>query len=282
MKRILVALLLAAACTPKPSEHTVAPDDGGAPPMPGDRERPRVETVHRTPTAEQLAIVAAPDRLRDDTVLDAGRKPAELLAFLDLHAGMQVAELMAGYGYTTELIGRAVGPSGKVYALNNRFVLERFLEPAWTERLALPQMANVVRLDRELEHPFPAEVKDLDMVVMVLFYHDTYWQKTDRAAMNAAIFAVLKPGGSYVIVDHSARLGAGAEQVQTLHRVEEALVREEIEDAGFVLTEQADFLRNDDDARDWNASPAAAEQAGRRGTSDRFVLRFVKPRPRGV
>ncbi|MBC8067451.1 MAG: class I SAM-dependent methyltransferase [Deltaproteobacteria bacterium] len=233
--------------------------------------------MNRTPTEQQLAIVAAPDRLRDDTVLDGGRKPAELLAFLDLKPGMRVAELMAGYGYTSELIGRAVGPTGEVYAQNNRFVLEKFLEPAWTERLALPQMANVKRLDRELEAPFPAEVEDLDMVVVVLFYHDTYWQKVDRAQMNEAIYRVLAPGGSYVVIDHSARPGAGADQVQTLHRVEEALVREEIEAAGFVLREQSSFLRNDDDARDWNASPAAAEQAGKRGTSDRFVLRFVKP-----
>lgn len=209
--------------------------------------------------------------------MDAGRKPAELLAFLDLKPGMRVADLMAGFGYTTELMARAVGPEGVVYAQNNRFVRERFAEPTWTERLATPAMANVQRLDTELDAPFPADLDDLDMVVMVLFYHDTYWQKVDREAMNAAIFAALRPGGSYVIVDHSAAEGAGATGVQTLHRVEESLVRQEVEAAGFRLVERADFLRNPADTRDWNAAPRAAMESGRRGESDRFVVRFRKP-----
>ena len=81
----------------------------------------------------------------------------------------------------------------------------------------------------------------------------------------------------YVIVDHSAAPGARDTQVKTLHRVEESLVREEIERAGFVLEATADFLRNPDDARDWNAAPSAA--GARRGTSDRFVHRYVKPAP---
>ncbi len=276
MARFLRILALVAAC--EPSGQTTPPEPEPTPTPTPTPTPAKVVTVDRKPNAAQLAIVAAPDRLDDDRVLDEGRKPAELLAFLDLKEGMRVAELIAAYGYTSELMARAVGPQGKVYAQNNRFVLEKFLEPAWTERLKLPQMANVQRLDTELDKPFPDDVRELDLVAIVLFYHDTYWQKVDRAAMNAAVFAALKPGGSYVVIDHSARLGAGADQVQTLHRVEEALVRDEIEEAGFVLAEQSNFLRNGDDARDWNASPAAAEQAGRRGTSDRFVLRFVKPR----
>jgi len=80
-----------------------------------------------------------------------------------------------------------------------------------------------------------------------------------------------------VPVDHSARAGAGAAGVQTLHRIEESQVRAEVEAAGFTLAEQADFLRNPDDARDWNASPRSAAEAGRRGASDRFVYRFVRP-----
>jgi predicted methyltransferase len=184
---------------------------------------------------------------------------------------------MAGFGYTTELLARAVGPEGVVYAQNNRFVRERFLEPLWTERLETPAMNNVIRLDTELDAPFPGDVRDLDLVTMILFYHDTYWQGVDREAMNAAVFEALRPGGSYVIVDHSAASGAGASGAETLHRVEESLVEQEVEAAGFVLVEQADFLRNEDDARDWNASPRAAMESGRRGTSDRFVYRFVKP-----
>lgn len=267
--RALLLSLCTLACTPSPT--TTAATRSPEP------TAPAVAVAARTPTAAQRAIVAAPDRLPDDTALDAGRKPAELLAFLDLKPGMRAAELIAGFGYTTELMARAVGPEGKVYAQNNRFVREKFLEPAWTERLALPQMANVQRLDTELDAPFPADVRELDMVTMVLFYHDTYWQGVDRKAMNAAVFAALRPGGSFVVIDHSAREGDGATAVQTLHRVEESLVRREIEAAGFRLVETAEFLRNPADTRDWNASPRAAQEAGKRGESDRFALRFVKP-----
>lgn len=131
---------------------------------------------------------------------------------------------------------------------------------------------------REFDDPLPPEAKDLDVVVDVLFYHDLFWMndgKVDRAKMNAAIFRALKPGGSYVIVDHSGRAGTGSTEVMTLHRVEEKVVRDEILAAGFELAAEGDFLRNASDARDWNASPMKA--AEKRGTSDRFVLRFVKP-----
>jgi predicted methyltransferase len=136
-------------------------------------------------------------------------------------------------------------------------------------------MENVVRVDRDLDDPLPPEARDLDAVYLILYYHDTVWFETDRARMNAAAFAALKPGGVYAIVDHSAREGDGVSVAQTLHRIEERVVREEVTAAGFDLAAEASFLRNADDARDWNAAPSAA--ADRRGASDRFVLRFVKP-----
>ena len=110
---------------------------------------------------------------------------------------------------------------------------------------------------------------------VVLFYHDTVWMETDRAKMNAAVFKALKPGGIYAIVDHSAKAGSGLADVKTFHRVDEKNVREEILKAGFKLESEASFLRNPTDTRDWNDSPSAA--GDRRGTSDRFVLKFVKP-----
>jgi predicted methyltransferase len=221
------------------------------------------------------AVVDAPDRAEADKKLDAGRHPAELLAFAGMKEGMKAAELMVGFGYTAELLARAVGPSGAVYGQNNKFVLERFAEKGWSERLAKPVMKNVVRVDRELDEPLPPAVKDLDAVFMVLFYHDTVWQKVDRAKMNRSIFNALKPGGVYVIVDHSSRPGAGVTEVLTLHRIEEKVVREEVEAAGFKLAGEASFLKSPSDKRDWNASPMSAGEL--RGTSDRFVLKFVKP-----
>ncbi|WP_437330592.1 class I SAM-dependent methyltransferase [Sorangium sp. So ce381] len=221
------------------------------------------------------AVVDAADRADADRALDAGRKPAEMLAFFGIQPGMKVAELAAGGGYSAELLARAVGPGGVVYAQNNRFVLERFAEKPWSERLKKPVMKPVVRVDRELDDPLPPEARDLDAVFLVLFYHDTVWMEADRAAMNRAVFRALKPGGVFAIVDHAGRAGTGVTEVKTLHRIEEKIVREEIERAGFRLAAEATFLRSAADTRDWNASPMVAGE--KRGTSDRFVLKFVKP-----
>jgi predicted methyltransferase len=221
------------------------------------------------------AIVAAKDRAETDRALDAGRHPGELLAFYDIKPGMKVAELFAGGGYTTELLARAVGKTGVVYSENNRMVLEKYAQVPWTERLTHPALKNVVRVDRELDDPLPPEAKNLDAVFSVLIYHDTVWLGTDRDKMNAAIFNALKPGGIYAIIDHSGRTGSGTSETQTFHRIEESALRAEVERAGFKFASDAQFLRNPADTRDWNDSPMAAQD--RRGTSDRFVLKFVKP-----
>jgi predicted methyltransferase len=221
-------------------------------------------------------LVDAKDRTDADRALDAGRHPGEMLAFFGIKPGMKVAEIGAGGGYTTELLARAVGPKGVVYAENNKFIIDRFAAAPWAERLARPINKNVVRVDRELDDPLPPEAKNLDAVFSVLFYHDTYWLKADRAKMNAAIMAALKPGGVYAVIDHNGRVGTDSTEVMSLHRIEESAVEAEIEAAGFKLESEGQFLRNPNDTRDWNDSPMAA--ADRRGTSDRFVLKFVKPK----
>lgn len=274
MRQMPVVLLLAAACgssSPPPPSPAATHDavDVAAPdaPKPAD-----------TPLARARAIVAAADRSPEDRALDAGRKPDELLELLDLREGNRVAELGAGGGYTAELLARAVGPTGRVWGQNAPFVLERFAEAPWSARLARPIMAPVRRLDTPFDAPFPADFDDagrLDAVINVLFYHDTVWQGVDRAAMNAAVFNALRPGGRYVIVDHSARPEDGTAVTETLHRIAEDAVHAEVTAAGFQLEGSASFLRVPDDARDWNASPKAAGE--RRGASDRFVLVFRKP-----
>ena len=136
---------------------------------------------------------------------------------------------------------------------------------------------NVVSVVRPFEDPLPPEAKDLDGVVIVLTYHDTYWfgGGVDRAKMNASVVRALKPGGFYAVVDHSGRKGTAATEVKTLHRIEEATVREDVARAGFELAAEGQFLRHPEDARDWNPAPFAA--GARRGKSDRFVLKFVRP-----
>jgi predicted methyltransferase len=220
------------------------------------------------------AVVDAPDRSPEDRQLDASRRPAELLTFLRVAPGMRVGELVAGAGYTAELLARAVAPGGTVYAENPRFILEGSGE-LWAKRLSTPAAKNIVRVDRELDDPFPPEARDLDVVVINLVYHDTVWLGVDRERMNRAVFAALRKGGHYAVIDHSARHGAGVAEAQTLHRIDEAVVRSEVNQAGFVLEGGDSFLRNPSDTRDWNDSPLAA--GGRRGRSDRFALMFGKP-----
>jgi predicted methyltransferase len=223
--------------------------------------------------AQARAVVEAPDRSPADRQLDVGRRPAELLTFLRVAPGMRVGELVAGAGYTAELLARAVGPSGVVYAENPAIVVKSSGE-LWAKRLSTPAAKNIVRIDRELDDPFPPEARDLDLVVINLVYHDTVLLGVDRDAMNRAVFAALKPGAWYAVIDHSARPGAGIADAQTLHRIDEGFVRGEVERAGFVLASGDSFLRNPSDMRDWNDSPGAA--AERRGTSDRFALLFAR------
>ncbi len=226
-------------------------------------------------TAPIRAAIAAEDRDDKDRALDAGRKPGEVLAFFKVAPGQKIGELFSGPGYTTELIARTIGDKGKLYAQNTKEMLDAFARQPLTERLAKPVMKNTVMVEQPTETPFPPDAKNLDAVLCILNYHDYVWQNVDRAKMNAAVFAALKPGGIYGIVDHSAEKGSGLRDVKTIHRIDEEAVKEEILAAGFKLDASNDVLRNPDDPRDWNPSPRAA--AERRGTSDRFTLRFIKP-----
>ncbi|MBV8759051.1 MAG: class I SAM-dependent methyltransferase [Deltaproteobacteria bacterium] len=219
--------------------------------------------------------IAAPDREDKDRALDAGRKPGEVLAFFKIAPGEKIGELFAGGGYTTELMARTVGESGTIFAQNTKEILDKFARKPWSERAAKPAMKHVLGIERPIDDPFPAEAKDLDAVITILNYHDVVNMKADRAKMNKAVFDALKSGGVYGIVDSSAADGSGVRDTDTLHRIDEAVVKQEVLAAGFKLDGESDVLRNPADKRDWNSSPRAA--GDRRGTSDRFVLRFVKP-----
>ena len=219
--------------------------------------------------------IAATDRSDDDRRLDAGRKPGEVLAFFHVAPGAKIGEIFAGGGYTTEVMARVVGPTGKVWAENTKEMNEKFAKKVFGDRAAKPVMANVVAVEQPVDAPFPPEVKDLDLVVTVLNYHDTVNMKADRAKMNKEVFAHLKKGGYYGIVDSSATEGSGTKDTDTLHRIDQKVVETEVKAAGFKPAGESNVLRNPDDKRDWNSSPHAAGE--RRGTSDRFVLLFQKP-----
>jgi predicted methyltransferase len=219
--------------------------------------------------------IAAPDRSVDDRKLDAGRMPGEVLAFFKIAPGQKVGELFAGGGYTTELMARVVGDGGTIYAQNSKEIMDKFARGPWTARASKPVMKPAVAVERPADDPFPPEAKDLDAVITILNYHDFVWQKADMKKLNKLVFDRLKKGGVYGIVDHSAAAGSGTRDVETLHRIDEEVVKKEVLAAGFKLDAESDVLRHPEDKRDWNSSPKSAGE--RRGTSDRFTLRFVKP-----
>jgi len=281
MKTVLLALLVLAAGCSRREEPTPRPQPAGSGKATGSGSAAAApkEPPSYSPSSdvsdEIEAAIAAPDRSLDDRMLDAGRRPGEVLEFFRIGPKQRIGELFAGGGYTTELMARTVGEGGTIYAQNSKEILEKFARKPWTERAKKPVMKNVVAIVRPIDAPFPPEAKDLDAVITILNYHDTVWMKADRPKMNKAVFDALKPGGVYGIVDHSAVVGSGVRDVETLHRIESEVVRQEVIAAGFKLDGESDVLRVPGDSRDWSTSPRAAGE--KRGTSDRFTLRFIKP-----
>jgi len=208
------------------------------------------------------ALLADPVRTERDHRMDETRHPVELLEFAGVRPGMRVLDVSTGAGYTSQLLALAVGPSGKVWAQTPK------PGAALTERMAAHPSAGFTVVTRPFQDPVPPDAPPLDLVTLVLNYHDISYLPVDRDAMNRAIFAALEPGGHYVIVDHSAAPGTGITAGKTLHRIDEKFVIEEVRRAGFVLDAEGDFLRNPADPRTGssNAPPA----------SDKFALRFVK------
>ncbi len=217
------------------------------------------------------SALAAQGRPEADRGRDSARRPGEVLAFFGIAPGMQVAELMAGSGYYAEILARAVGDKGTVFAQNTKWVLDRFANEPLTKRLANPELSNITRVDRELEDIGLPEGQ-LDAALMMLFYHDTFWLKTDRAAMNQQILSSLKPGGIYGIIDHHAKPGSGEEVTKSIHRIDAEVVKNEIVAAGFELVESSDLLRHPDDARTVSVFDEEI-----RGKTDRFIYKFKKP-----
>jgi predicted methyltransferase len=259
-------------------------------------------------SSEQIGqIVKSADRTAADRTNDQRRKPEQMLAFIGIRPGIVALDLSAGGGYTTELLARAIGPSGKVYGQSrprapNQAPTPRVAPegnsnptttpsaapaaPASTPRpspVALAERDNnlrsngvpaapIVALSRPFEDPVPSELapERLDLVTLMFNYHDLGHLGVDRAAMNKAVFRALRPGGLYVIADHSGRSGTGISESGTLHRIEQAFLQQEVEAAGFKLIEQGDFLRNPNDPRDKNTPDPPQPK-------DEFVLKFMKP-----
>jgi predicted methyltransferase len=208
--------------------------------------------------------VASPIRTDEDRDADARRKPLEFLQFTNVSPGMRVLDIAAGGGYTTQLLALAVGSNGTVWAqgTKSRSSLE--------ERLAKHPQANIVPVIRPFEDPIPNDIPKLDMITIIMNYHDIAYMPVDRAKMNQRLFNALKPGGHLVVLDHSAKAGSGISAAKSLHRIDEKVVVDEFRQAGFQLEQESGFLKNPDDPRDQAFFDMKIQ-------TDKFALRFVKP-----
>jgi predicted methyltransferase len=216
------------------------------------------------PAQDYKAILANPERPEAERALDSVRKPEEMLKFYGVKPGDKVADLMASRGYYTVILSQIVGNKGVVYSANPA------VRDETRERFKNPLYANVKLLEGGMGAVALPSDGSLDFVLINLDYHEV--DPADRASMNQRVFAALKPGGVYGVVDHSAQAGAGDSVRKTLHRIEKALAVKEATAAGFKLAKEGEMLKNPDDP---HTESALKEQ---RGKSDRFVLRFEKPK----
>lgn len=219
---------------------------------------------------DYAAILSAPDRSDADRQADKRRDPLPFLQFAGLKEGMTVLDMGAGGGYSTELIARVVGPGGRVFGQNPPDKFER-ARTAFARRAEQPGMKNAAALLRPYDDPVTADTGAVDAITFLFFYHDTTYIDVDRVQMNRKLFAALKPGGVLVIADHSAQPGADLSVAKSLHRIDENVVRREVEAAGFKLVATGDFWRAPADPRDVATQPPPP------GPVDNFVLKFVKP-----
>ncbi|HEY5347903.1 MAG TPA: hypothetical protein VIJ72_06895 [Rhizomicrobium sp.] len=222
------------------------------------------------------AAVADSARPEADTKRDAERKPADMLVFAGIRPGMKVVDLLPGGGYFTRLFAKAVGPKGFVYdyfpAEMDAVVKKHGGDPDNQGR-PFESYGNVGAIHGTMEKFVTPEPVDLIWTSQNYHdLHDSLFGPADMAAVNRAIYASLKPGGIYIVLDHAAAVGSGTRDTETLHRIDEAAVKSEVEAAGFRLVGESNVLRNPSDDHKLRIFDPAI-----RGRTDQFILKFRKP-----
>lgn len=225
----------------------------------------------KIPTAIEKAV-ADPARPADNKSTDEVRKPAETLAFAGVKPGMIVGEFYPGGGYFTRMLSDVVGPRGHVYGIENdkwKGAVEA------DEKLVAEGKWKNVSMDAQ---PFGTVKfpKPLDIAWVTQNYHDLKIAKfgvVDTLAFDRAVYAALKPGGVFFILDHQGAPGLTDAEIEKLHRINRDLVVKEVTSAGFKLAAEGDFLRR---AGDDHTKPIFDESI--RGHTDQYALKFVKPR----
>lgn len=212
--------------------------------------------------------VADPARAADRAI-DGRRKVAELVTFSEAKPGDKVLELIPGSGYFTRVFSKVVGPQGRVYAVWPN----EYDESSDKVQAIAAEYGNVELLKQpaaKLTAPEP-----VDVVFTSQNYHDypdKFMGPTDPAVLNAAVFAALKPGGLYIVVDHAAEAGSGMRDTETLHRIDEAVVKQQVLAAGFQYVGESNVLRNPSDDHKRNVFDRVI-----RGHTDQFAYKFRKP-----
>jgi len=219
------------------------------------------------------AAVSDKARPAADSDRDTNRKPAEVVAFAGLKAGDKVADINPGGGYFTRIFSKVVGANGKVYGVVSASTLAT--RPQAGDGIKALQAdagyGNIVFHPIDFDK-FTAP-EPLDVAWTSLNYHDFKNRGpgfTD--AMNKAVFAALKPGGTYIVIDHAAEKGSGGRDTSTLHRVDPELVKQEVLAAGFRLEAESNLLAHAEDTHKIGVTDGAI-----RGKTDQFVFKFKKP-----
>ena len=203
--------------------------------------------------------------------LDPAWKVPEVIAFIGLKPGDKVADIVAGR--LTASLAKAVGPSGKVYAVETAEVVKRHPEILSMMNALATQSPNVVVSDDPVASALPS---GLDAVFIRQNYHDLYDKfmgPADVPAFNKMVFAALKPGGIYVVLDHVAAAGSGIGATETLHRIDPARVKADMLAAGFKLDAESSILADKSDDHTKNVFDPSV-----RGHTDQFLYRFKKPK----
>jgi len=222
------------------------------------------------------AALSDPARPAQEVQLDALRKPAEVIAFAGVKSGDRVADFMSGNGYFTRIFSRLVGPSGRVYAFIPAQQLANCSasETAGTRAFEHDARYRNVKVLIDAADRF-ALPEPVDLVWTAQNYHDlhdAFMKPIDIAAMNAAIYRALRPGGVYLVIDHAAEPGSGLRDTETLHRIDPESIRAEVTAAGFVFEGESALLRNPDDPHLLLVFDPAI-----RHRTDQVVLKFRKP-----
>lgn len=225
------------------------------------------------PPAAIVAAVADPGRPAEDRARDADRRPAEMLAFAGVKPGMVVVDMLPGGGYFTRLFSSVVGPAGKVMAYVPDEALAR--NPKLLDKVTAIAAelghGNIMAVHNPLMAAGPDNVADIAWTSQN--YHDLHnMPGVDLVAFNTLVYRGLRPGGVYIVLDHSAVAGSGLAGTGELHRIDPAVVRKEVEAAGFVYAGESKVLANPADPRTAKVFDPAIK-----GHTDRFVYKFRKP-----